>query len=278
MLGILIGARSTISPELQMAFQRTGTSHLVALSGFNITIIAIAISWMLSGFHLSSRAKLMISAASVTLFVLLVGGGASVVRAAIMGILALIARERGRIYEMTNALLFAAIVMILINPYLLRFDLSFQLSFLATLGIIIMPPKLESWLLWSAKESGIAEILYATLGAELFVFPLILWQFGRVSLIGPLANLLVLPLIPFTMLLGFLVGVLGMIAPSLAYILAWVGHLLTSYELGVIKLLSAFPGSSATLPKVFTWIATLPAVYFAIVYIKDRFRYVRLAK
>lgn len=278
MLGILIGERAAISPELQTAFQRTGTSHLVALSGFNITIVALAIGWVLSGFYLSSRVKLATSAAAVTLFVVLVGGGASVVRAAIMGVLALVALERGRVYEITNALIFAACVMIFISPYLLRFDLSFQLSFLATLGIIIVPPRMEALTGWLAKDSGFTKILYATLGAELFVLPLILWHFGRVSLIGPLANVLVLPLIPATMLLGFITGAVGMISSLSAVPLGWASHLLVSYELGVIQLLSAFPGSSAMLPKVLAWASALPALWLAAIYVKDRFRHARSAR
>lgn len=276
-LGILIGERSTLGQDMKDAFAKTGTSHIVALSGYNITIVALAIAWLLGGLHLSARWRLIISACTIAIFVLLVGGGASVVRAAVMGVLALIARERGRIYEMTNALVAAAVIMVFINPYLLRFDLSFQLSFLATLGIIL-PQKLERWLQWIPEKGEFRQIISATIAAEIFVYPLIVFYFGRVSLIGPLANLLVLPFIPATMLLGFIVGVLGIVFSPLGFLFGWVLHIFLSYELGVITSFSRLPGASVTLPQFFAWILSLPPLIITFFYIYQRLHRVRLAR
>ncbi|MBI2096875.1 MAG: ComEC/Rec2 family competence protein [Candidatus Sungbacteria bacterium] len=271
-LGVLIGERSSMAPALRDAFARTGTSHIVALSGFNITIIAVAVSWFLGLFRLSLGSRFTVSTMCILLFVLIVGGGASVVRAALMGILVLVARERGRVYDVTNALIFAAAVMALMNPYLLRFDLSFQLSFLATLGIIIVPPMAEKYIYWIPRQFGIRELMAATLSAELFVYPLLLWHFGMISLVGPFANLLILPLIPLTMLLGFLVGVTGLILPALAVVLGWVLHLLVTYQLGAIQFLSRFSIAAVLLPKAAGLAFAVPLSVISAVYVRARFR------
>lgn len=267
-LGILLGERSGLSTPLKEAFARTGTSHIIALSGFNITIIAVSIGWLLGFFHFSPRLRLSISILAVLLFVVMVGGGASVVRAAIMGALALLARERGRIYDMTNALILAALIMLIINPYLLRFDLSFQLSFLATLGIILAPPFFERRVSWLPKP--IRAIVVPTLSAELFVIPLILWKFGLVSVIGPVANLLILPLVPSAMLLGFLAGLLGLLG-NLGLVFAWPLHLILAYQLGMIRFLSALPGSAFQLPAAASLILAIPALWIVVRYLKARF-------
>lgn len=275
--GILLGGRSGLSEELREAFSRTGTSHIIALSGFNITIIAVAISWFLGIWHVSRRTSLVVSACAVALFVIMVGGGASVVRAAVMGILLLVARERGRAFEMTNALLFAAVIMVLQDPFILRFDLSFQLSFLATSGIMIIPPLIERYASFIPLKFGLREMLLATLAAEMFVMPRIIWQFGTASLIAPLANLMVLPLIPFTMLGAFIVGVVGLVSPAVALPFAWITHLIISYELGIITFLSDIPGASVALPQWSAWFFALVPALFALKYVRRRMTHVSMA-
>ncbi|MBI4134989.1 MAG: ComEC/Rec2 family competence protein [Candidatus Sungbacteria bacterium] len=278
-LGILIGERSSISSELREAFNRTGTSHIVALSGFNITIIAVFIGGIVGWFHWSPRVRFVTITVFIALFVLLVEGGASVIRAAVMGILGLLARERSRVYEMTNALVFAGAVMVFLNPYLLRFDLSFQLSFLATLGIIIVPPYIRSLFNWLPGFLDIRENTIAAISAELFVFPLILWHFGIVSVVGPLANLLVLPFISLTMLGGFIVGVLGTVSFGVARLVGWVLHVLVSYELGAIKALAHMDVSAVSLPAFVAWIFAVPAFLLTSIYFYRRLSHgIRLAR
>lgn len=257
--GITIGERTSIPNELREAFADTSTSHLVALSGYNITIVGMAVTSLFSYFHLSQRLKLFLTAFLIICFVMLAGASPSIVRAAVMGVLALLARERGRTFEMTNALIFAAAVMIYINPHILTLDLSFQLSFLATLGIILVPPLFDGRLLWLPKF--LREVVLATIGAELFVFPLILWHFGEISLIGLFANFLIVPLIPYTMGMGAATGLLGIVLPVLAAGVGSATHLLVSYELGVVRLFAEFPGASVALPKYAAYIIALPALF-----------------
>jgi len=275
-LGILLGERASLSDDFREALARTSTSHIIALSGFNITMIALAVSWAFGLVHLSERARFFLATVVIVLFVVLVGGGASVVRAAFMGVLILVARERGRIYDVTNALVFAAVLMAFANPYILRFDLSFQLSFLATLGIILVPPLLESYIQRLPNPWGIRELLVATISAELFVYPLILWHFGTVSLVGPLANLLILPVIPHTMLLGFIVGVFAMFSAPLAWISGWALHVLVWYEFFVIKFFADFRFAAAALPKFASLVFAILPFWITARYVFTRFSGFRL--
>lgn len=260
--GITIGERASIPEELREAFADTSTSHLVALSGFNITIVGTAVGSLLSFLFVSQRVRLFIIAFIIICFVLLAGASASIVRAAVMGVLALLARERGRTFEMTNALIFAGAVMVWVNPYILTLDLSFQLSFLATLGIILVPPLIESKFLWLPKF--LRDVIVATIGAELFVFPLILWNFGEISLVGLFANFLIVPLIPYTMGIGAATGGIGIFLPGLATAVGWVTHLLVSYELGVVRLFASFPGASLALPAYASYLLALPAAFLTV--------------
>ena len=263
--GLLVGERSSLPEELADELRITGTTHLVALSGYNITIVADALLKGLLFFFVPFSAAFFGAVLGIILFVILTGAQASAVRAAIMGILVLVARREGRQYRMRNALAFAAALMLLANPKILRFDVGFQLSFLATLGLIYGSPLIDSGYekikqrlaLWARdrhvvqespatlprrkKKALLREVLISTLAAQLFVLPLLVYDFGRLSLVSPLANLAILPVIPATMFFGFLTG-------SAAFVSAWLGTLsalptavLLGYELGAIEVFSRVP-------------------------------------
>lgn len=140
--GILLGSRSQIPQDIKDDFARTGTSHILAISGYNIAMIAVIISWFF--LLLMRRPKAFwFSLAGVALFTILTGAQASVVRAAIMGSIVLLARREGRLNDPRNAIILAGAAMILINPLVLRSDIGFQLSFAATLGLIYLTPVIE---------------------------------------------------------------------------------------------------------------------------------------
>jgi competence protein ComEC len=185
-----------------------------------------------------------------------------------MGVLALVARERGRIYDMTNALAFAGVVMVLMNPYLLRFDLSFQLSFLATLGIVIVPISLERYTFWLPK--WLSEIVLATLGAELFVMPLIVYYFGTIPLFGLFANVLILPTVSFLMLVTFLTGVMGLVSHFAAVITGFFVQIIAGYHLFVIHWFAKLPVLSAG-PFIAALLALIPFLWTCF-YLRRRFR------
>jgi competence protein ComEC len=234
--GLLLGAKHSIPENLTEQFNRTGTSHIIAISGFNITIIAWAIDWLLARAGMHKRVSFGISIVIIILFVVMTGASASAVRAGVMGILLLFALNIGRVSVAANALAFTAVAMLLINPQILAFDVGFQLSFAALLGIVYLCPIFESYFLW--VPSGLRPYLLGTMAAQIFTLPILLYNFGTVSVIALLPNILVLPLIPWAMLFGFLSGIASMLWLKLATPFVWLSWGILTYVLKVIEFFS----------------------------------------
>lgn len=234
--GITLGSRSGLSEDVLEDFKETGTMHIVALSGYNISIIAWFVMGILIYFTVSRGISFWISVLMITVFVFMTGASASVVRAAVMGILILVARQQGRMHTASNALIFAGALMVFINPRILRFDVGFQLSFLATLGLIVLHPRLNDRLRNVTKLLGVKEVLIATIAAQIFVLPLIFYQFGTISWISPIVNVLILPAVPIAMFLGFLGSFMGLIFAPLAKIFLWPAWLFLEWVLRVVEI------------------------------------------
>lgn len=221
--GLLTGSRRGINESLTNDFNKTGLSHIVAVSGYNITLL-IGLVFSLFSF-LSKRYRVLVSFLFIVVFTLFVGASAAVVRASVMGVIALLALQFGRKTVILLALLSSAVWMCFFNPYILMFDVGFQLSFSATLGLVLFADKIGVYLKKVPNWFGARESLTMTLAAQVFTGPIIIWQFGRFSLIAPLANILIAPLLPVAMLFSFLSVVVSHFwnfgATSLAYI-AWM--------------------------------------------------------
>ncbi|MFA6908580.1 MAG: ComEC/Rec2 family competence protein [Patescibacteria group bacterium] len=224
--GLLLGAKRGMPTDLLQAFQATGTSHIIALSGFNITIIAAAILNVCIAIGINRRRAFWISCGAIALFIIMTGAQASVVRAGIMGLVVLIARQIGRVSRITNALVFAASVMVAINPMVVRYDAGFQLSFLATVGLIYVSPQTERWLRFLPEVMTIRSTAAASLSAQIMTTPLILSTFGRLSLVAPLVNIIVVPFISWAMLFALCAGcaaffgsTVGMLASAPAWLI-----------------------------------------------------------
>jgi competence protein ComEC len=243
-VGILLGGSSGFSKDLQNAFSRTGTTHIVAVSGYNVTIIAEYL--MLLGIFLGLWRKQAIWFAlfGIAIFVFMVGLPASAVRAGVMGAILLWAMKNGRLASSENAILLTASIMLFLNPLLLRWDIGFQLSFLATLGIILAFPILEEIFIKRNKALGIFEAIFLTLSAQIFVLPIILYNFKTISIISVLANFFVLPLVPISMLLVFLLVLASFIFSPLSFIFAWIGFLPLYFSIEIIKIFSNLPFAS----------------------------------
>ena len=250
--GLLLGGDGKLPKNIQENFSRTGLTHIVAVSGYNITIIAeyLMITLLFLGFW--RQQAFWFSIMGIFLFILMIGFPSSAVRAGVMGMLLLWAMKNGRLANSQNAIIFSAAVMLFINPLLLRWDIGFQLSFLATLGIVYLYPFLERHLIKKNKVFGILEILGLTLSAQIFVLPIILMNFGKLSLISPLANVLILPIVPITMLLGFITVVLKLLIPPLAVVFSWLVYLPLKYEVEAINFLAGLQWASVEI-KSFVW-------------------------
>lgn len=235
--GILLGARSGIPDNIKQAFNRTSTSHILAISGYNITIIAWVISWVLLWF-MRRAVAFWFSVAGIILFTIMTGAGASVVRAAVMGLLLLYANKGGRLYGAANAVVFAGAMMVLINPLILRYDIGFQLSFMAVLGLIYLAPFLEDKLekVKLPKFFNIKENIIMSISAQILVLPLLLFYFKNLSIVSIPTNILVLPLVPYTMLLGFATGLAGLILPFLGQFIGYFAEFLSLIQLDLVQL------------------------------------------
>lgn len=248
--GLILGEKGSMSQELIDSFNKTGTTHIIALSGFNVTIIIFAVATLFG--YLGRRNAFFISLAFVIFFVVMTGASSSVVRAAIMVMLVLAAPLLGRHAKSINILVLTAFVMILFNPLILRYDLGFALSFLSISGLVLLSPliikKFEKGKL-AKTPSLIKTPLIETLSAQVFAFPLILYSFLRVSIIAPLTNVLILPFIPLTMFLGFVAAILGMISRFLGEIFAYFPFFFLKYMIVVVKLCSKIPFASIEVNK-----------------------------
>lgn len=245
--GLILGEKSAFSKELRESFVNTGTIHMVALSGYNITIVA---EWFMKLFSfLPKMFGIGMGMFSIVLFIVMTGGGSTGVRAGIMAFLALYTRASGRNYDVGRALLLAGVLMILINPLTLPYDVSFQLSFLATIALIFFSPKCEKYFLWVTEKFGLREIATITFAVYIFVLPFLLYKTGNLSLVALPANMLVLPLIPITMAFGFLTGFFGVISYYVSIPFAFVSSLLLKYELGVIEMFARIPFAAVIIPN-----------------------------
>ncbi|PJE59706.1 MAG: hypothetical protein COU85_02250 [Candidatus Portnoybacteria bacterium CG10_big_fil_rev_8_21_14_0_10_44_7] len=258
--GLLLGQKTDLAAELKNNFARTGTSHLVALSGFNITIITQAVAALFLFLGVARRRIFWLCLLVVSGFVLMVGAGSSVVRAAIMGLLFLLAKKENRLPNAKNAILLAGVLMLWFKPGDLLFDVGFQLSFLATLGLVYLTPILAARLLRLPEFLGFKEALIATLSAQIFVLPLLLFYFQKVSLVSPLVNILILPVIPLTMLFGFLAGACAFVWVLLGQLWGWGAWLFLTYELGIINFAAKISWATANI-QLPVWLV-FPPYYF----------------
>lgn len=250
--GLVVGEKSALGKELIDDFRKAGLIHIVVLSGYNITIVADSIRRILS--FLPRNLGIILGGLGILAFGILVGGGATVVRSCIMAIIALIATLLRKDYNVGRALFVAAALMLIQNPLILLYDPSFQLSFLATLGLILLSSPIEKRLGFITEKFGIRGLFASTFATQIFVSPYILYMMGQLSIIGIVVNILVLPIIPATMLFVFLSGVSGFISYYISMVFGWISHFLLSYELSMVRFFANIPFASIEIPKFSFWI------------------------
>ncbi len=256
LLGMIFGIRTTMPPDFYEALLTTGTIHMIALSGMNISII-IRLLFDSASPLLGKHGSVAVTLLGIALFLYIVGLGPTIVRAAIMGSLTIVASYLGRKSLPLYFLGAAGFIMVCINPAVVG-DISFQLSFLATLGIILFGGSASShvatkhpefpsnltiavitWL-WAVVRAD----LRITLSAQLFTVPVILFNFHRISLISPLANVMVGWLVPFIMYGGLLLVFCSYVFKPLALLLSWVLWVPLTVFITVITWLSRVPIAS----------------------------------
>jgi competence protein ComEC len=243
--GILLGAKNSIDKNTSDIFRKAGLSHIVALSGYNITVVADAI---LKTFSFLPRSFGFTGGViGIILFIILTGASSTAVRAGVMALIVILAQVTRRNYQAGRALIIAGLLMVIINPKILVFDISFQLSFLATVAIIYVSPVLKTKLSFITEKFGLRDTIASTISAQILVLPLILYKMGLLSLVALPANILVLAFIPATMLFGFITGMLGFIWLPLSLPFAWISWVLLAYIINVSKFFASLPFSFITI-------------------------------
>jgi competence protein ComEC len=262
---ILLGLRGNIPDSLSEAFSRTGTAHLLAISGLHMSII-IAIFLSLGVVLFGRRRSLYIwlTLGFTWLYALLAGMHPPIIRAAIMGSLFIIAVYLGRQGSAIIALAFAGAVMVGTQPGLL-WTISFQLSFLAMAGLILLYPYLQTWgrktvvricgdrETLAAAGNMITDVFAASLAATIAVAAIVAYNFGIVSLVGLPATFFALPALPFIIVTSGLVAFVGLIASVAAQILGWLAWLFLSYLVFLVRGFDALPYSSLEVGTISPW-------------------------
>lgn len=258
--GILLGAKRSLGDELLQKFRETGVAHIVVLSGYNIAVVAGVMSRVVM--FLPFTLRLVASALGIILFAVMVGGGATVVRASVMALVVILARVLGRESGALRVLVLAGGMMVLVNPMILLHDVSFQLSFVATLAIVALVPVVEKYFLWVSSRI-LREIMVTTCATQFFVLPLILYHMGSVSLIGFVANIFVLPVVPIAMLAVALVAALAWV-PLMGSALAFVAYAVLAYVVAAVEVFARVPFASLSEISFQLWM--LIVAYFLLGY------------
>ncbi len=229
--GLLFGSKENMPKPFLEKLKKSGTIHLIALSGYNISIISVYLLSFFIFLGFKRGAAFYPAVFGIFLFVLMTGASKSCLRAAIMGSLYLLAQKIGSLPTPKYILALAAFLMALANPKIILFDIGFQLSFLATIGLFYLfePIKQKTFLFLKTKfkkiyfswqNLPILDEFFITLSAQFSVAPLLLFYFGYLPIAGIISNILILPFIPLVMLFSFLVALFGFLSQKLAFVLA----------------------------------------------------------
>ena len=280
--GILLGVDTGLTNDLQQAFKDTGTAHIIAISGFNISIIAGLFVTFFSKF-LGPRRGAVLAIIGIAFYTILVGADAAVVRAALMGSLALFAKQVGRRQFALNTLLAVALLMCLWNP-LFIWDVGFQLSFFATLGLILYADPfsqfanriIAKYFPASAAEKSaelFSEFVLLTLAAQVTTIPIMAYHFQRISLVSFIANPFILPPQPAVMILGGLAVLLSLIWLPLGQVAAWVAWPFVVYTIRMVELFDRVPHGTLFLGKLSIWfVIAAYAVLLSVTFGADRLK------
>lgn len=253
---MILGDKKKMSEELKGKLNVAGVRHITAISGMHIMILAGILMYLGTALNLRRGQAFYFAIILLALFILMVGLPASAVRAGIMGGLFLLAQKVGRLKSVSRAIVMAAAAMLALNPLLLKFDVGFQLSFLAVMGIIYLMPSFQNWLKFipNSRVFPLRGLLAMTLAAQTFTLPILIYNFGYMSSVSPITNVLIVPLLPYIMVLGFISGLAGIIWQPLGWVLSWPAWFLLTYLVKVVDFFSQFSWTRLTLEISWLWL------------------------
>jgi competence protein ComEC len=243
--GLILGIRGGFDSDTKNEFISTGTIHIIALSGYNVTIVAENVMKIFS-LIFSQVVSIIFGIIIIILFIIMSGASSTAIRAGIMATIMLLGRMTGRSYDAGRALVIAGLLMVANDPRVLV-DMSFQLSFIATGGVLFVTPKVMNWFKFLPMRFGVRETLATTVAATISVLPILLYLTGILSLVSIPANILILLFIPTAMLLIFITGISGFISPFIAIPFGFISYLILWYILSVIHYLGTLSFASVTI-------------------------------
>jgi len=267
--GITVGDKRSIGKELGDVFIAVSLIHIVVLSGYNITIV---INWIRRVFQFLPRLFQYSAIASSVLFIVLMTGGApSATRAASMSLIAVFARATARTFIALRILGVVVVGMVAWNPLFLVYDPGFQLSVLATLGLILFTPPISERIQWVPEKCGLREIFASTIATQIMVLPLLLYQNGLFSIFALPANLFALIAVPYAMFASIIAAIAGMIAGPFALPIAMPALALLHYIITVAKFFASLPFASVSIPAFSAWwMAAAYACIFGLLWIMQK--------
>lgn len=257
-LGMLIGADDGFSNIERDLFIRTGVTHVTAVSGYNITLVGGLLFFLAILFGCYRRGASFFAIIGIASYVLLVGAPASAVRAGIMGSLLLLTLAVGRPGSVFRIWILALACMLIWNPLLIRYDIGFELSYLATLALLLYAGVRELfWMPRSIVTRFFYELLLLSFFVEWLVAPIILLQFGTFSVVSVIANVFLVPLVPIIMFFAFLSGLVGVVISGGVFFFAWPNFFFAHLFLVGVEFLSGFPMSFFSNLTISPWLVFL---------------------
>ncbi len=231
MAGLIVGGTNGFPSDVLQDFQRTGASHIVAVSGSNVAIVISLCIAFLTTLSVRRKHRFYLITLGLIAFTMITGFQSSIVRAVFMGWLVILAQSIGRVPNTRNSIIFAGVLLVMINPLVLRYDVGFQLSFAATIGLVYGMKVTEEF----QRYLGVfAQYILPTIIAYFWTLPITLLSFGTVSIIAPAVNMMIAPLLPFGMLAGALIIAVGWI-PGVEWVATFSGWLVLEILLRIVQ-------------------------------------------
>jgi len=254
LLGLLLGDKQSLGDAINEAFRKAGVVHIIVLSGYNVALVITAVTFI--ALRIFSRGVAYgVAAFFVIAFAIMTGGSETTIRATIMALLMMLAAVLHRPAAALRGLLIAAAVMALLNPLIVLYDLSFQLSVLATLGLILFSGRIAKRLSFIPESLGLREIVSTTLATQVTVLPLLIVSVGAVSVVFLPANVLILPAVPLAMLFGFIAALLALVSYALAFPVSLLAYGILASIVNIAVWFGSLPFSSLNIPPDFQWVA-----------------------
>ncbi len=240
LVALIIGQKDLMSADIVAQFNRAGVAHLIAVSGFILTLTLVFAERL--KVYTGRFAALSLCLLIAVIYIIMADFASGVFRAAIMAGLYVAAKSFGRQYSIFPVLTLTAAILVLFNPLIIKYDIGFMLSFLSILGIVLFSPILQRMFFFVPAKFGIRQIIAITFAAQIITTPITLYYFSQLSAVAPLANLLVVPVVEFCLALGYVLCL-----PYAGFIAAKILNLILVYILFVVSFLSSMPFASVNI-------------------------------